>query len=88
MTDDLVYKQSNGYVTKHGHTMFPQDITKELNRKAVLEGEIESLKEKINKIEGAVKRANDWASDQENGLTDSQICISAMKDVRRIINEV
>lgn len=42
--------------------------------------------EKIEKLKKLVKLAEDWSLDQENGMTDGEICLSAMKDVRRIIN--
>ena len=39
----------------------------------------------LNKIKQIVHMAEDWCEDQENGITDGEVCISAMKDIRRII---
>jgi hypothetical protein len=38
------YKLDGGQVTKDGHTMFPEDVVKDLNRKSYLEAELESLR--------------------------------------------
>ncbi len=42
-----------------------------------------SLKSKIQSI---VKLAEEWSEDQENGLTPHEICLSAMKDIRRLVS--
>jgi len=44
---------------------------------------VDFLEKKISSIESVVKFAERWSNDQENGLTDGEICISAMKDIRR-----
>ena len=41
----------------------------------------------IDKIEQVVEMAEDWCKDQSNGLTDGEICISALKDIRHILKE-
>lgn len=48
---------------------------------------VEYLEKKLKKLEGIVEITNDWCEDQENGLTDGSICISAMKDIRRHLKE-
>lgn len=46
-----------------------------------------SLERKLFKIETILKLAESWSKDQENGLTDSSICVSAMKDIKRVIED-
>lgn len=41
---------------------------------------------KIESIKYIIKLAEEWCKDQSNGMTDGTICISAMKDIRRIVN--
>lgn len=42
---------------------------------------------KLDRIELLVSIAEDWCKGQEIDLTDGQVCISAMKDIRRILKE-
>lgn len=37
------------------------------------------------KIEGIVDLSEDWCKDQSNGLTDGEVCIGALKDIRRLV---
>lgn len=43
--------------------------------------------DKLERIRLVFKMVEDLCLDQSNGLTDGEICISAMKDIRRILNE-
>lgn len=43
------------------------------------------MTEKIDKIKNAVKLAEDWCKDQSTKIPESQICMAALKDIRRII---
>lgn len=43
--------------------------------------------EKLKRIRKVVKMAEEWSKDQNNNLTESSICISALKDIRRILNQ-
>lgn len=47
---------------------------------------VEYLEDKITKVKNILSLTGDWAKDQDNGLTDSVICVAAMKDIRRIMN--
>lgn len=42
---------------------------------------------KLDQIQSVVDLAERWCDDQENDMTDGSICISAMKDIRRILKE-
>jgi len=42
-------------------------------------------KEKIKYIKTVIERTEKWCKDQTNNLTDGEICISALKDIKRII---
>ena len=39
----------------------------------------------LDKIKGVVALCEDWCGDQGIGLTESQVCMSAMKDIRRML---
>ena len=54
--------------------------------KEYLERQNLPLTEKIEKLKKLIELAEDWCEDQSNGMTDGMICISAMKDVRIIVN--
>jgi len=45
----------------------------------------DTIKNRLQKMESAVSLAEDWANDQRNWLTDGEICISALKDIRRLL---
>lgn len=45
------------------------------------------LNDKFKKIKSLIEFTEKWCKYQSNGMTDGQICISAMKDLRRIIKE-
>ena len=52
----IKYKFKNGEVLKDGHTMFPQDIVKDLNRKAYLEHKGEGMINKtMQKVVDSIK---------------------------------
>ena len=42
---------------------------------------------KLEEIKRVLERAEAWCKDQNNGLTDGEICISALKDIKRIIKK-
>ena len=44
--------------------------------------------ENLDRIKRVIEMAEDWCTDQANGLTDGEICISALKDIRRILKNV
>jgi len=48
---------------------------------------VDYLENKISSINSVVKFAERWSNEQGNGLTDGEICISAMKDIRRHLKE-
>ena len=39
----------------------------------------------LDKIREIVKLTEDWCEDQEIGITPAHVCLSAMKDIRRIL---
>ena len=39
----------------------------------------------ISKIQSVVDMTEEWVKDQSNGITDMSLCISAMRDIRRIL---
>ena len=41
--------------------------------------------EKINNIKAAIILAEDWCEDQANGITQGEVCIAALKDIRRFV---
>lgn len=41
--------------------------------------------QKLARIAKIIAMASDWCQDQENGITEGSICISAMKDIRRLL---
>jgi hypothetical protein len=45
------------------------------------------LEKQLDQMRFVVDLAGRWCEDQENGMTDGTICISAMKDIRRILKE-
>ena len=47
------------------------------------EAYVEYLEGKLQKVQAACTIAEDWCKDQSNGMPDSTICISAMRDIRR-----
>jgi hypothetical protein len=51
------------------------------------DNKISKLSDKLNNIQKVIVMAEKWSEDQSNGLTDSQVCISALKDIRRILKE-
>jgi len=44
------------------------------------------LEAKIIKIRKSLKLAEDLCGDQSNGMTESSICIAALRDIRRLCN--
>lgn len=48
---------------------------------------VEYLEKTLNSVVTIVDIAESWSEDQINGMTDGSICISAMKDIRRITKE-
>ena len=42
---------------------------------------------KLNKVKTAIDLAEEWCDDQSNGMTDGQISIAALKDIRRLIKD-
>lgn len=49
---------------------------------------LEKLERTINLISSNVTVAEEWCKDQKNGMTDGEICIAALKDVRRLVRGV
>lgn len=43
-------------------------------------------KELLYRLSAVIELAESWSEDQTNGLTDSEVCLSAIKDIRRIVN--
>ena len=41
---------------------------------------------KLEVIRATVRLAEAWSEDQEIGLTPHEVCLAAMKDVRRIVD--
>ena len=41
----------------------------------------------IEKIKDIINLAEEWCADQDNDLTEGQVCISALKDIRRILQQ-
>ncbi len=44
----------------------------------------ETAKQKIERIKGVIEMAEDWANLQL--MPEGQLCMAALKDVRRIVN--
>jgi hypothetical protein len=53
----------------------------EYERKKIKQGELST----IEKIKMVLKMTDEWIKDQSNGLTDGEICIAALKDIKRIL---
>lgn len=51
----------------------------------ISEGYVDYLETKIKKVDDILAMTKEWIQDQDNGLTDSVICVAAMKDIRRIM---
>jgi hypothetical protein len=49
--------------------------------------ELQEAREKLNFVNKSIDLANKLCYDQNNRLTDGQICISLMKDIRGKLNE-
>lgn len=45
------------------------------------------LNRKMKMIKSAICLAEKWCKDQSIGIPESQICMAALKDIRRIIKE-
>lgn len=48
---------------------------------------IKELREKINYIKSVIETSKRWCADQTNGLTEQQVCMSALKDIRRTLKD-
>jgi len=42
---------------------------------------------RLESIMKVIEQAERWCLDQKNGLTDPQICMAALKDIRRIVRK-
>lgn len=51
------------------------------------DNKISKLSDKLNNIQKVINMSEKWSEDQSNGLTEGQVCISALKDIRRIFKE-
>ena len=41
--------------------------------------------QKLDKIKAIIEMAEEWAADQENGMTEPQVCMAALKDIRQVL---
>jgi len=43
------------------------------------------MQNRLESIMKVVETTEKWCADQSNGLTESEVCMAAMKDIRRIV---
>lgn len=67
--------------------MFGQEMSQVMLGLAQDQAELSKLSSLNKKLKGIVELAGEWCADQENGMTDGEVCISALKDIRRLLNE-
>jgi hypothetical protein len=48
---DSKHSNCKGYITKDGHTMFNEDIVRELNKISKLDAKIRELKDELHELE-------------------------------------
>jgi|TARA_R110000851_G_scaffold41409_1_gene103946 hypothetical protein len=49
---------------------------------------VQFLELQFEHLKGTVALVEAWSDDQENGMYTGDICIAAMKDVRRLVNKI
>lgn len=75
------------FITCNCLTKTPEPKYHKHNCPVWMKDHIDKLERKIKFCENTVKIATKWSQDQSNGLTDGEICVSAMNGIRRILKE-